>query len=122
MLVALGYCDNSRMIFTDYGSCRSDPRKWFHVNGKGDIICIYQGHMDNVDLFKNKFLLDPEDDDVKVVIQVFKLLRELGHQTPPICFQSMVGDFSFIVYDVSSNLPFVTSICYVWRLPTVLGH
>ncbi|KAL9660525.1 hypothetical protein QQ045_025340 [Rhodiola kirilowii] len=58
----------------------------------------------------HKYTLNPLHDEVDIIIQAFKILRETGIQTPENVISDLIGDFSFIVYDSSSKLLILASV------------
>lgn len=89
-----------------------------------DIFCLFQGHIENVPHLKQQYGLNKTANEVIIIIEAYRTLRDRGPYPADQVMRDLLGKFAFILYDSSSKTTFVASVspsvqhCY---LPFVLS-
>ncbi|XP_010259154.1 PREDICTED: stem-specific protein TSJT1 [Nelumbo nucifera] len=74
-----------------------------------DIFCLFQGHIENIALLKQQYGLNKTANEVIIVIEAYRTLRDRGPYPADQVVKDLNGKFAFILYDCSSKLTFVAS-------------
>ncbi|KAK4482844.1 hypothetical protein RD792_010016 [Penstemon davidsonii] len=74
-----------------------------------EIFCLFEGHIDNVAHLKQQYGLNKTANEVIIVIEAYRTLRDRGPYSPEQVVRDIQGKFAFILYDGSSKSTFVAS-------------
>ncbi|KAF8388120.1 hypothetical protein HHK36_026786 [Tetracentron sinense] len=74
-----------------------------------DIFCLFQGHIENIALLKQQYGLNKTADEVSIVIEAYRTLRDRGPYPADQVVRDLNGKFAFILYDSSSKSTFVAA-------------
>ncbi|GMH08476.1 hypothetical protein Nepgr_010316 [Nepenthes gracilis] len=74
-----------------------------------DIFCLFQGHIENVAHLKQQYGLNKTANEVNIVIEAYRSLRDRGPYPIDQVVRDLHGKFAFILYDSSSKVAFVAS-------------
>ncbi|XP_021290157.1 stem-specific protein TSJT1 [Herrania umbratica] len=74
-----------------------------------DIFCLFQGHIENVAVLKQQYGLNKTANEVIIVIEAYRTLRDRGPYPPDQVVRDIQGKFAFILYDSSSKVTFIAS-------------
>ncbi|KAL6971667.1 hypothetical protein U1Q18_031347 [Sarracenia purpurea var. burkii] len=74
-----------------------------------DIFCLFQGHIENVALLKQQYGLNKTANEVIIVIEAYRTLRDRGPYPADQVMRDLQGKFAFILYDSSSKATFIAS-------------
>lgn len=77
-----------------------------------DIFCLFQGHIDNVALLKQQYGLNKTANEVIIVIESYRTLRDRGPYPADQVVRDIQGKFAFILYDSSAKTTFLASVSY----------
>ncbi|MCD9560541.1 hypothetical protein HAX54_019238 [Datura stramonium] len=95
--------------FLAYSSERQNPLlpRLFAV--VDDIFCMFQGHIENVAHLKQQYGLNKTANEVIIVIEAYRTLRDRGPYPPDQVVKDIHGKFAFVLYDSSSKTTFLAS-------------
>ncbi|XP_004497989.1 stem-specific protein TSJT1-like [Cicer arietinum] len=74
-----------------------------------DIFCLFQGHIDNVANLKQQYGLNKTANEVTIVIEAYRTLRDRGPYPADQVVRDFQGKFAFILFDNSSKAAFVAA-------------
>ncbi|KAJ8765810.1 hypothetical protein K2173_015646 [Erythroxylum novogranatense] len=74
-----------------------------------DIYCLFQGHIDNVAVLKQQYGLNKTANEVIIIIEAYRTLRDRGPYPPDQVVRDIQGKFAFILYDSTSKATFLAS-------------
>ncbi|KAM7488362.1 hypothetical protein LguiB_025846 [Lonicera macranthoides] len=74
-----------------------------------DIFCLFQGHIENVPHLKQQYGLNKTANEVIIIIEAYRALRDRGPYPADQVMRDLLGKFAFILYDSSSKTTFVAS-------------
>lgn len=86
-----------------------------------DIFCLFQGHIENVALLKQQYGLNKAANEVIIVIEAYRTLRDRGPYPADQVVRDIQGKFAFILYDSASKVTFVASVSKTF-IPTVYAQ
>lgn len=75
-----------------------------------DIFCLFQGHIENVALLKQQYGLNKTANEVIIVIEAYRTLRDRGPYPPAQVVRDLNGKFAFILYDSSNKTTFIAAV------------
>lgn len=75
-----------------------------------DIFCLFQGHIDNVAVLKQQYGLNKTANEVIVVIEAYRTLRDRGPYPADQVVKDIQGKFAFILYDSTSKATFFAAV------------
>lgn len=75
-----------------------------------DIFCLFQGHIENVALLKQQYGLNKTANEVIIVIEAYRTLRDRGPYPADQVVRDIQGKFAFILYDTTSKVSFVAAV------------
>lgn len=75
-----------------------------------DIFCLFQGHIENVAHLKQQYGLNKTANEVIIVIEAYRTLRDRGPYPADQVLRDFHGKFAFILYDSSSKTTFVAAV------------
>ncbi|XAR57289.1 hypothetical protein NMG60_11025369 [Bertholletia excelsa] len=84
-----------------------------------DIFCLFQGHIENVAHLKQQYGLNKSANEVIIVIEAYRTLRDRGPYPAAQVVRDLHGKFAFILYDSSSKTTFIAgdadgSVPFFW--------
>ncbi|KAG6497489.1 hypothetical protein ZIOFF_045390 [Zingiber officinale] len=71
-----------------------------------NVFCLFQGHIENITSLKQQYGLGKTANEVIIVIEAYKTLRDRGPFPASQVVRDIIGRFAFILYDSSSNSTF----------------
>ncbi|CAI9775921.1 unnamed protein product [Fraxinus pennsylvanica] len=74
-----------------------------------DIFCLFEGHIENVAHLKQQYGLNKTANEVIIVIEAYRTLRDRGPYPANQVVRDIEGKFIFIIYDNSSKTTFVAT-------------
>jgi len=74
-----------------------------------DIFCLFQGHIENVAHLKQQYGLNKTANEVIIVIEAYRTLRDRGPYPADQVISDLHGKFAFVLYDSSSKTTFVAA-------------
>ncbi|KAL2469815.1 aluminum induced protein with YGL and LRDR motif [Abeliophyllum distichum] len=74
-----------------------------------DIFCLFEGHIENVAHLKQQYGLNKTANEVIIVIEAYRTLRDRGPYPANQVVRGIQGKFAFIIYDNSSKATFVAT-------------
>ncbi|XP_059306727.1 uncharacterized protein LOC132058193 [Lycium ferocissimum] len=77
-----------------------------------DIFCMFQGHIENVAHLKQQSGLNKTANEVIIVIEAYRILRDRGPYPPDQVVKDIPGTFAFVLYGSSSKATFLASDVY----------
>lgn len=78
-----------------------------------DIFCLFQGHIENVAHLKQQYGLNKVANEVIIVIEAYRALRDRGPYPPDQVVRDIHGKFSFVLYDSTAKAVFLASVSYM---------
>jgi asparagine synthetase B (glutamine-hydrolysing) len=75
-----------------------------------DIFCLFQGHIENVAVLKQQYGLNKTANEVIIVIEAYRTLRDRGPYPADQVVKGILGKFAFILYDSTSKATFVAVV------------
>jgi len=71
---------------------------------------LFQGHIDNVANLKQQYGLNKTANEVTIVIEAYRTLRDRGPYPADQVVRDFQGKFAFILFDSSSQTAFVAAV------------
>ena len=78
-----------------------------------DIFCLFQGHIENVAQLKQQYGLNKAANEVSIVIEAYRTLRDRGPYPVDQVVRDIQGKFVFVLYDSSSKTAFLASVSFL---------
>ncbi|GAV60911.1 DUF3700 domain-containing protein [Cephalotus follicularis] len=104
--VSIQIGDNVQLAYTHHSESPLQPRS-FAV--KDEIFCLFEGGLDNLGSLRQQYGLAKSANEVILVIEAYKALRDRAPYPPNHVVGHLSGNFAFIVYDKSTSTLFVAS-------------
>ncbi|KAK1277594.1 Stem-specific protein TSJT1 [Acorus gramineus] len=79
---------------------------------KDEIFCIFEGMLDNLGSLRQQYGLSKTANEVMLVIEAYKALRDRAPYPPSHVVGHLSGSFAFVVFDKSTSTLFVASDQY----------
>lgn len=79
---------------------------------KDEIFCLFEGALDNLGSLRHQYGLAKSANEVILVIEAYKALRDRAPYPPNHVVGHLSGSFGFIVFDKSTNTLFVASVSH----------
>lgn len=98
--------DHVQLAYTHENQSPFHPRS-FAV--KDDIFCLFEGSLDNLGSLKQQYGLAKSANEVMLVIEAYKALRDRAPYPPNHVVGHLDGNFAFVVFDKSTSSLFVAS-------------
>jgi len=95
---AMAYTHSHQPLFT--------PRSFGVVD---DIFCIFEGIMDNIAELRQRYGLNKTANEVAIVIEAYRTLRDRGPYPADQVVRDLSGKFAFVLYD-STSQAFFTAV------------
>ena len=80
-----------------------------------DIFCLFQGHIGNIPLLKQQYGLSKTANEVIIVIEAYRTLRDRGPYPADQVMRDLNGKFAFILFDSSSKTTFIAAVSKFWN-------
>ncbi|KAG8370273.1 hypothetical protein BUALT_Bualt14G0099700 [Buddleja alternifolia] len=74
-----------------------------------DIFCLFEGHIENVAHLKQQYGLNKTANEVIIVIEAYRTLRDRGPYPADQVVRDIQGKFAFILFDGTSKATFIAS-------------
>ncbi|KAK2966891.1 hypothetical protein RJ640_028901 [Escallonia rubra] len=104
--VSMQIGDNVQLAYTHQNESPLQPRS-FAV--KDEIFCLFEGALDNLGSLKQQYGLAKSANEVVLVIEAYKALRDRAPFPPNHVVGHLEGNFAFIVFDKSTSTLFVAA-------------
>ncbi|KAL3812689.1 hypothetical protein ACJIZ3_013957 [Penstemon smallii] len=104
--VSMQIGDDVNLAYTHDNQSPLHPRS-FAV--KDEIFCLFEGALDNLGSLKQQYGLAKSANEVLLVIEAYKALRDRAPYPPSRVVGDLEGNFAFIVYDKSTSTLFVAT-------------
>jgi len=75
-----------------------------------DIFCIFEGILDNVAVLRQQYGLNKSANEVAIVIEAYRTLRDRGPYPADQVVRDLSGKFSFVLYDSASQALFTAVV------------
>lgn len=75
-----------------------------------DIFCLFQGHIANIPVLKQQYGLSKTANEVTIVIEAYRTLRDRGPYPADQVVRDLNGKFAFILFDSSSQTTFIAAV------------
>ncbi|KAK4729724.1 hypothetical protein R3W88_022712 [Solanum pinnatisectum] len=75
-----------------------------------DIPCMFQGHIESVAHLKQQYGLNKTANEVIIVIEAYRTLRDRGPYPPDQVVKDIHGKFAFVLYDSASKSTFLADV------------
>nr|VDD18893.1 unnamed protein product [Brassica rapa] len=85
------------------------PKMYMSFGAKDEIFCLFQGSLDNLGSLKQQYGLAKNANEVLLVIEAYKTLRDRAPYPANHVVSHLSGDFAFVVFDKSTSTLFVAS-------------
>eukprot|EP00928_Gymnodinium_smaydae_P016611 TRINITY_DN16259_c0_g1_i3.p1 TRINITY_DN16259_c0_g1~~TRINITY_DN16259_c0_g1_i3.p1 ORF type:complete len:250 (+),score=10.64 TRINITY_DN16259_c0_g1_i3:80-829(+) len=105
---AMAYTHSHQPLFT--------PRSFGVVD---DIFCIFEDTMDNIAMLRQRYGLNKTANEVAIVIEAYRTLRDRGPYPTDQVVRDLSGKFDFVLYDSTSQALFTAvdadgSVPFFW--------
>ncbi|GMN46605.1 hypothetical protein TIFTF001_015792 [Ficus carica] len=107
--VSIQVGDQAQLAYTHHNESALQPRS-FAV--KDEIFCLFEGALDNLGSLRQQYGLAKSANEVVLVIEAYKALRDRAPYPPSHVVGHLSGSFAFIVFDKSTSTLFVASDQY----------
>lgn len=77
---------------------------------KDDIFCLFEGTLENLPRLKQQYGLGKNANEVVLVMEAYKALRDRAPYPANHMVAHLVGQFAFIVFDRATSTVFVASV------------
>ncbi|KAL7081144.1 hypothetical protein ACP275_14G021100 [Erythranthe tilingii] len=92
-----------------YSSHKQNPLLPSHFAVVDDIFCLFKGHIENVAHLKQQYGLTKIANEVIIVIEAYRTLRDRGPYPADQVVREIQGKFAFILFDTTSKATFIAS-------------
>ncbi|KAF5179237.1 Aluminum induced protein [Thalictrum thalictroides] len=107
--VSVQISDHVQLAYTHHNQSIFLPRS-FAV--KDEIFCMFEGVLDNLGSLRQQYGLGKSANEVMLVIEAYKALRDRAPYPPSHVVGHLSGNFAFVVFDKSTSTLFVASDQY----------
>ncbi|XP_019235901.1 PREDICTED: stem-specific protein TSJT1-like [Nicotiana attenuata] len=104
--VSIQINDHVQLAYTHMDESASLPRS-FAV--KDEIFCLFEGSLDNLGSLRQQYGLAKSANEVVLMIEAYKALRDRAPYPPSHVVGHLQGNFAFIVFDKSTSTMFVAT-------------
>lgn len=87
---------------------------------KDEIFCLFEGALDNLGSLRQQYGLAKSANEVILVIEAYKALRDRAPYPPSHVVGHLSGSFAFIVFDKSTSTLFVASVSHPYPPPSTI--
>ncbi|XLR05029.1 hypothetical protein S83_071227 [Arachis hypogaea] len=81
-----------------------------------DIFYLFQGHLENVAHLKQQYRLNKMANEVIIVIEAYRTLRDRGPYPAAQVVRDFQGEFAFIPFDSDSKTAFIAAVSNPWSI------
>ncbi|KAL0367998.1 UNVERIFIED_CONTAM: Stem-specific protein TSJT1 [Sesamum calycinum] len=106
-----------QLAYTHYNQSALRPRSFAVKDG---IFCLFEGALDNLGSMRQQYGLAKSANEVLLVIEAYKALRDRAPYPPDHVVGHLRGNFAFIVFDKSTSTIFVATDRYA-KVPLYWG-
>jgi len=104
--VSIQVGDDAQLAYSHSNESPLQPRS-FAV--KDEIFCLFEGALDNLGSLRQQYGLAKSANEVILVMEAYKALRDRAPYPPNHVVGHLSGNFAFIVFDKSTSTVFVAS-------------
>ncbi|KAI3790645.1 hypothetical protein L2E82_03842 [Cichorium intybus] len=104
--VSMQIGDDVQLAYTHQNESITHPRS-FAV--KDEIFCLFEGALDNLGSLKQQYGLSKSANEVVLVIEAYKALRDRAPYPANHMVGHLIGNFAFVVFDKSTSTLFVAT-------------
>jgi len=104
--VSLQIGDDAQLAFTHHNESPLQPRLFA---AKDDIFCLFEGALDNLGSLKQMYGLSKTANEVVLMIEAYKALRDRAPYPANHMVGHLEGNFAFIVFDKATSTLFVAT-------------
>ncbi|KAL4312718.1 hypothetical protein GQ457_01G022480 [Hibiscus cannabinus] len=104
--VSMQIGDHVQFAYSHHNESPFQPRS-FAV--KDEVFCMFEGALDNLGSLKQQYGLAKSANEVILVIEAYKALRDRAPYPPNHVVGHLIGSFAFVVFDKSTSTLFVAS-------------
>lgn len=104
--VSIQIGDHVQLAYTHHNQSIFHPRS-FAV--KDEIFCLFEGVLDNLGSLRQQYGLAKSTNEVMLVIEAYKALRDRKPYPPNHVVGHLSGNFAFVVFDKSTSTLFAAS-------------
>ncbi|XP_010546841.1 PREDICTED: stem-specific protein TSJT1 [Tarenaya hassleriana] len=101
--------DHVQLAYTHHNESPLRPRSFA---AKDEIFCLFEGALDNLGSLKQQYGLAKQANEVLLVIEAYKALRDRAPYPANHVVAHLIGSFSFVLFDKSTSTLFVASDQY----------
>jgi len=94
------------MAYSSHGQSPLLPRLFGAVD---DIFCMFQGTIENVAVLKQQYGLSKGANEVNIIIEAYRTLRDRGPYPADQVMRDISGKFAFVLYDCSTKSVFMAA-------------
>uniref|UniRef100_A0A3Q7HK21 DUF3700 domain-containing protein n=2 Tax=Solanum lycopersicum TaxID=4081 RepID=A0A3Q7HK21_SOLLC len=98
--------------FLAYSSEHQNPLLPRLFAGVDDIPCMFQGHIENLVHLKQQYGLNKTANEVIILIEAYRTLRDRGPYPPDQAVEDIHGKFVFVLYDSASRSTFLAEVSF----------
>lgn len=114
--VSMNLGPNAFIAYSSYKQNPLLPRLFSALDG---IFCLFQGHIENIATLKQQYGLTKTADEVSIVIEAYRILRDRGLYPADQVVRDFKGKFIFVLYDSTLNSAFAAgdadgSVPFFW--------
>ncbi|KAF8659294.1 hypothetical protein HU200_006907 [Digitaria exilis] len=95
------------MAYSSHGQSPLLPRLFGAVD---DIFCMFQGTIENVAVLKQQYGLSKGANEVSIIIEAYRTLRDRGPYPADQVVRDISGKFAFVLYDCSTKSVFMAAV------------
>ncbi|EHA8589363.1 stem-specific protein TSJT1 [Cocos nucifera] len=92
-----------------YSHANQSPFRPRSFAAKDDIFCLFEGVLDNLGSLKQQYGLSKTANEVVLVIEAYKALRDRAPYPPSFMLAHLPGNFAFVLFDKSTSSILVAS-------------
>ncbi|CAN6286535.1 unnamed protein product [Urochloa humidicola] len=104
--VTLNLGASGAMAYSSHGQSPLLPRLFGAVD---DIFCMFQGTIENVAVLKQQYGLSKGANEVNIIIEAYRTLRDRGPYPADQVVRDISGKFAFVLYDCSTKSVFMAA-------------
>lgn len=75
-----------------------------------DMFCLFEGHIENVAHLKQQYGLSKTANEVTIVIEAYRTLRDRGPYPADQVVRDIQGKFVFVLFDATTQSVFIASV------------
>ena len=79
---------------------------------------MFQGHIENLVHLKQQYGLNKTANEVIILIEAYRTLRDRGPYPPDQAVEDIHGKFAFVLYDSASRSTFLAEVSFIHEFST----